>query len=262
MTRPAVPLGALPLTAIVAASARNGIGARGTLPWRLSKDMAYFRAITRHVVEPEHDDEVMRRAGYVRQPIPLKNAVIMGRHTWDSIPPRFRPLRDRINVVVSTTMTQHDLGLAEPDDDTLIARSLEDAVTLLEERRSWRYTQRPACAGSALAHTFIIGGAALYHHALTSTSDHWYLDGLLVTRIHEPADLHEKCDVFFTEFRTPPQIEWEQRLFQGPCPTPATWTLASADTHVARFPCIAPGDVAPGLEEQGMLFQFQYWQRT
>ena len=71
MTRPAVPLGALPLTAIVAASARNGIGARGTLPWRLSKDMAYFRVITRHVVEPEHDDDVMRRAGYVRQPIPV-----------------------------------------------------------------------------------------------------------------------------------------------------------------------------------------------
>jgi dihydrofolate reductase len=71
------------LTIIVAATRTNGIGKNGSLPWRLPKEMAYFAKVTS--AAPESDI----------------NAVIMGRNTWESIPDRFRPLKNRVNIVIS-----------------------------------------------------------------------------------------------------------------------------------------------------------------
>ncbi|MEU6238311.1 dihydrofolate reductase [Kitasatospora sp. NPDC047058] len=53
------------------------IGADGTMPWRLPEDMEHFKAIT------------------------LGHPVVMGRRTWESLPPRFRPLPGRRNIVVT-----------------------------------------------------------------------------------------------------------------------------------------------------------------
>ncbi|MFK0214636.1 dihydrofolate reductase [Streptomyces sp. NPDC090298] len=53
------------------------IGAGNTIPWRLPEDMAHFKATT------------------------LGHPVVMGRRTWDSLPPRFRPLTGRRNIVVT-----------------------------------------------------------------------------------------------------------------------------------------------------------------
>jgi dihydrofolate reductase/thymidylate synthase len=71
---------------VVAATPEWGIGAGGTLPWRLPGDLAFFKALTTKT----------RDAGRV-------NAVILGRSTWDSLPPKFRPLPGRLNVVVSAS---------------------------------------------------------------------------------------------------------------------------------------------------------------
>ena len=62
----------------------RGIGVNGRLPWSLRADMHYFKQLTRSPVDP------LKR-----------NAVIMGRKTWQSIPEKLRPLADRINVVIS-----------------------------------------------------------------------------------------------------------------------------------------------------------------
>lgn len=69
---------------IVACAHNNGIGLNGGLPWRLSKEMKYFATVTS------------------KAPDGKRNAVLMGRHTWDSIPARFRPLKDRMNVVITS----------------------------------------------------------------------------------------------------------------------------------------------------------------
>ena len=69
---------------VVAAGRALGIGKGGGLPWKLPGDMAYFKELT-----------TATRGGGKR------NAVVMGRGTWESIPPRFRPLPGRVNVVLS-----------------------------------------------------------------------------------------------------------------------------------------------------------------
>nr|WP_306660220.1 dihydrofolate reductase [Streptomyces polyasparticus] len=63
---------------LIWAQALDGvIGAGNTIPWRLPEDLAHFKATT------------------------LGHPVVMGRKTWDSLPPRFRPLTGRRNIVVT-----------------------------------------------------------------------------------------------------------------------------------------------------------------
>ncbi len=91
---------------LIWAQARGGvIGADGGIPWHIPEDMKFFRETT---------------AGAT---------VLMGRRTWDSLPPRFRPLPGRTNVVVTRDRSwqadgapqvrvQHDLTL--PDGDVWV----------------------------------------------------------------------------------------------------------------------------------------------
>jgi len=105
---------------LIWAQARNGvIGRDNTIPWRLPEDMAHLKAVT------------------------MGCPVIMGRKTWDSLPPRFRPLPGRRNIVV----TRQDGWEAEGAER---AATLEDAVAL--------------CTGAL--RVWVIGGAEIYRLAL------------------------------------------------------------------------------------------------
>ena len=68
---------------IVAMDEDGCIGQQNNLPWRLKSDMVRFKTLT------EAD-------GF--------NAVIMGRKTWDSLPDAYRPLPERVNIVMSRDM--------------------------------------------------------------------------------------------------------------------------------------------------------------
>jgi dihydrofolate reductase len=73
---------------MVWAQAAGGvIGADGALPWHLPEDLRLFRALT------------------------LGGTVVMGRRTWESLPPRFRPLPGRRNVVLSSTLDAAESGV-------------------------------------------------------------------------------------------------------------------------------------------------------
>lgn len=114
------------VAAVVAMDESRVIGIRGALPWRLPADMAHFRALT------------------------TGNVVVMGRKTWDSLPPAFRPLPGRVNLVVSRTPSQLNLpqgvlSAASPQEGLVLARQV---------------------AARAGVSVWIIGGGELYRSLL------------------------------------------------------------------------------------------------
>lgn len=75
------------LTLIVALTLSRGIGLKNDLPWKLKSDMMFFSRVTSGLL-------VTRSTGQM-------NVVLMGRKTWESLPAHSRPLKNRINVVIS-----------------------------------------------------------------------------------------------------------------------------------------------------------------
>lgn len=109
---------------LILARAANGvIGRNHTLPWHLPEDMAHFKRLT------------------------MGCPVIMGRKTWDSLPPRFRPLPGRLNIVLTRQADWHAEG-------ALRAANLAQALAL--------------CPADSTA--WVMGGAEVYAQALPLAS--------------------------------------------------------------------------------------------
>ncbi|CAO1618212.1 unnamed protein product [Parajaminaea phylloscopi] len=236
------------LSLIVALSPTNGIGLNGGLPWSLKREMAYFRRATTFVPAEEH----ARGA---------RNAVIMGRTTWESIPAKFRPLKGRINVVVSRTIgadREQALGIDSAQDAYLVS-SVEDAASKLSE------------ISTPVARKFLIGGSQLYSQALaataTSSGKPSAVDQMLITRILSPGF---DCDVFLPEFRTEEQIAADAsaasaargsdspspRSGQQPLET-RRWVKQHPD-ELADF--LGPDGVERGTVQEGdVSYEFQMW---
>ena len=97
------------LKLIVAMCKNNGIGIDNKIPWRISEDMSYFSKKTSGdygvMIQNEKQNETTK-----------KNAVIMGRNTWESLPKKYKPLPNRFNIVL-TSNVQRLLALDHHDAD-------------------------------------------------------------------------------------------------------------------------------------------------
>jgi dihydrofolate reductase/thymidylate synthase len=151
---------------VAAASSSFGIGKNGDIPWNLPPDLAHFKALT---TSSSGDDNTSSTA---------RNAVIMGRRTWESIPKKFRPLQNRINVVLSRNLELR-AELLIPDE-VLTASSLDEAIEMLT---SSTMTEQ-------VGQIFVIGGSSLYEETLRST----YCRKVYLTLIDKDFD---DCDTFF-----------------------------------------------------------------
>lgn len=121
---------------VLAADLDWGIGRNGALPWpRLHGDFAHFKAVTSTASEGR------------------RNAIVMGRRTWESREIAGKPLPRRLNVVVSRR------AITVPEGVTA-ATSLDDAIDKSGDAES----------------VFVIGGAEIYQLAIAhSALRHVYL---------------------------------------------------------------------------------------
>ncbi|CDZ96823.1 dihydrofolate reductase [Phaffia rhodozyma] len=110
------------------------------------------------------------------------NAVIMGRKTWDGIPLKFRPLKDRQNLIISRSNSVDISNSISASSPTSLHPSLPSALSSLSPSTTNR--------------VFLIGGAQIYRQALLTTPP--LISRILLTRIKSPAF---ECDAFLEEFR-------------------------------------------------------------
>lgn len=153
-------------TIVVAMAPDGGIGLDGELPWVSSADMRFFYEET------------------TRAPrVGARNAVIMGRATWESLP---RALRGRLNVVVSarwSRMSAEDIARESGAAPDLVAASVAEALEALEARAA-----REGDVGRA----FAIGGEGVFAEALALSGDR-ACEEMVVTHVLQ----HVACDRWF-----------------------------------------------------------------
>ncbi|MEK6874958.1 MAG: dihydrofolate reductase [Nanoarchaeota archaeon] len=107
------------LALIVAMRRDHLIGCDNKIPWKISEEQKLFREVT------------------------IGSVVIMGRETWCSIPQKFRPLPDRENIVVSSTLVDAP--------GAYLVSSIDAALSLAHKLNK---------------NIFVIGGVRMYKVAL------------------------------------------------------------------------------------------------
>jgi dihydrofolate reductase len=137
------------------AQSRDGvIGRDGDLPWRLPEDMAHFKRTTG------------------------RDAVVHGRASWDALPPRFRPLPGRRNIVL-TRQPDFEAPGAE------VAHSLPEALALLGAEPAW-----------------ICGGGEVYAQAMP------YADLLVVSEVDASVEGDTHAPAIGPEWGEPEIGDW------------------------------------------------------
>lgn len=140
-----------PQIGLIWAQAHGGvIGAGGTMPWHLPEDMKHFSRTTKG------------------------SPVVMGRRTWQSFPPRFRPLPGRTNIVITRDDDFADAGAVR-------ARSLPDALRIAREVLAAE-AGTPRTPERADPTIWVIGGGTIYREAIADA------DLLVVTEIDLEVD--------------------------------------------------------------------------
>lgn len=166
---------------VIAAACKNmGIGYLNRLPWRLKKELDYFNRMTTTSPDSAH-----------------KNIVIMGRKTWSSIPPKYRPLKDRTNVVLSRTVST----IEDRESVDHIFSSLPDALEGVSQLRN-------------KGQVWVVGGQSIYEEAVRLPQ----CKKIYLTKI----DKEFECDTFFPELdesiyklTTDPDVPEEEQEEEG-----------------------------------------------
>lgn len=133
---------------VVAATRNLGIGKGKTLPWRLPKDMAFFKDLTLKTKDPTK-----------------RNVVIMGRTTWESIPAAFRPLPGRVNVVLtrSAVSDENSSQVLNGQGHSVQVTTSEGVHFCASLEAALGFLGKPSVK-AGIEHIFVIGGGKVYRY--------------------------------------------------------------------------------------------------
>jgi len=134
---------------IIAALSKNRvIGLNGGIPWKISKDLRYFKRITSGQTKFQ----------------PGINACLMGRKTWDSLPSYPEPLPNRASIVITKNNT-HKIR------SNLIYNNIPTDKDMMRIKKMY-------------SKIWICGGESIYNHFINKP----YIDKLYLTEINEEID--------------------------------------------------------------------------
>ncbi|KAL4277354.1 hypothetical protein AHAS_Ahas20G0298800 [Arachis hypogaea] len=201
---------------VVAATPDMGIGKDGKLPWKLPTDLKFFKEVTVTTSDPGK-----------------KNAVVMGRKTWDSIPLKYRPLPGRLNVVL-TRSDSFDIARAE---NVVICRSMASALELLAE---------PPYILS-IEKIFVIGGGQIFRETLNAPG----CEAIHITEIQTSIE----CDTFM-----PPVDSSVFQLWYSSFPKVENNIRYSFTTYVRVRRSVehATQNTDPGLDNNSDTLKFEF----
>ena len=132
------------MQAIYAVDLNNGLSKNGIIPWTCKKDMSFFMNKTKN------------------------NIVIMGKNTYFSLPENNRPLRNRLNIVLTTKNFINDNSNIIFTNDIFIHQQI------LSSREQYCETYNYLKKDFTI---FFIGGKMIYEHFIPICNCVW------VTRI-------------------------------------------------------------------------------
>ena len=186
---------------IVAMCKNNGIGIENKIPWRISEDMNYFSKKTSGIYGTLTSNERI-----------IKNAVVMGRNTWESLPKKYKPLPNRVNIILSKNASTH---LHNPNTsltsskDVIFSSSINDAMDLFYDQgqvQCQRQCQRQCQGQHDICETrekrekihinniWVIGGSSIYKEFIMhDTKNLIQISKYYITYI----DKYYDCDTYF-----------------------------------------------------------------
>lgn len=132
---------------IAAMSLNRVIGQNGHLVYNDPEDMDFFKKTT------------------------VGNIVVMGRKTWDSIPNTFKPLKDRLNIVISRNSRL----------------DVPDSVKVFD---SWQSAKDWLLINHGESQVFVMGGGEIYKEAIKDA------DTLLISQFKTELPVNDKTTLF------------------------------------------------------------------
>jgi dihydrofolate reductase len=133
------------MEAILALDIKNGLSKNGSIPWKCKKDMTFFYNKTKN------------------------NVVIMGKKTYFSIPKEKRPLKNRLNIVL--TSDPNNISFDNEKNDNLIFTT-DDKIyeTILSNKEAY-CSLYPSLSRDFKI--YIIGGKQIYEKYIPICKSIW-----------------------------------------------------------------------------------------